>query len=87
MSNMTQHDTTPARMTGLSFHGVRAQHISAEVRTFSTFATVEIHISGQSITLFTKDTYEAYAILRNIANGGVRDEDVIVDDWQDEEPF
>jgi len=85
----TTSHTRTARMTGISFHNVRAEDITAQVNIFSTFCTVDISISGQNITLFTKDRFEAYAILRNITNYDVRptNEVDITDIYQDEEPF
>jgi hypothetical protein len=86
--NTTSHTRT-ARMTGIDFHDVYAEHVTTEVNIFSDFCTVRINISGQNITLFTKDRFEAYAILRNITNYDVRptDEVDITDIYQDEEPF
>ena len=67
MSN-EQDTTPPAKFTGMSFHNVVGSHLTSRIRKFSNFATLEIEISGQSITLFTTNVEEAYAMLGAITN-------------------
>jgi hypothetical protein len=86
---MSNNDTPPARMTDITFHGVLAEHITTEVRVFSDFAVLDIKISNQSITLFTENVQEAYAIVRAICNHNIHNPNGYdtTDNYQDEEPF
>ena len=63
-----QDTIPPANFHSMSFHGVVGSHITSSIRKFSNFATLEINISGQTITLFTTNVEEAYAMLGAITN-------------------
>jgi len=63
-----QDNIPPAHFHSMSFHGVVGSHLTSRIRKFSTFATLEITVSGQCITLFTTNVEEAYAMLGAITN-------------------
>ena len=75
METMNTTQTTPEqpRMTGMTFHGVLPEHISARVTHHDYFSCVTISLGRHAdITLFTNTVDEAYGIMNKLSNFTVK---------------
>lgn len=75
METMNTTQTTPEqpRMTGMTFHGVLPEHISAHVSHHDYFSCVTISLGRHAdITLFANSSEEAYGIMNKLSNFTVK---------------